>query len=458
MDFNVHDSSGREVGIVENPAESLWVRKYQKPGEFELYLPATPAALALIMEDCYITREDAPEVMIVEHVEIVTSQEDGDFLLVKGRGAEALFERRIIWEQTAIAGRVDAAIYKLVQENAISPADPARELPITMQEHSLSGFDISWELGSIATSTGLGNASTTRFRGADYIPIGNGLHITMAETQRVHLYYYDAEYNYLGYSGWHSVTSYLITANTYEGAAYIRMIFSYRDNSTISNLAAAAASVEVHHGISAQYTGNNLLETVQEICAAYGLGFRAVHDNADNADVVPHIELLEGVDRSEGQSKNSHVMFATEYDNLMDSTYVLDTSNYKNVVKVAGEGEGKARKSVTRGTASGMHRRELFVDARDMSTNNGEISAEEYNAMLAARGAESIAEHTVMESFDGEIDTSNNFILDADYTLGDIVTIENDYGIRKNVRIATIMESWDDTGYAAIPTFENVEV
>ena len=137
---------------------------------------------------------------------------------------------------------------------------------------------------------------------------------------------------------------------------------------------------------------------------------------------------------------------------------MLDTTKYKNVVKVAGEGEGKARKSITRGTATGMHRRELFVDARDLSTNEGEISAEEYNAMLAARGAESMAEYTIMESFDGEIDTSNNFILDVDYTLGDIVTIENDYGIRKNVRIATIMESWDETGYAAIPTFENVEV
>ena len=56
------------------------------------------------------------------------------------------------------------------------------------------------------------------------------------------------------------------------------------------------------------------------------------------------------------------------------------------------------------------------------------------------------------------MDTGNTYILDADYTLGDIVTIENEYGIRKNVRISAIMETWDASGYTAIPTFENVEV
>ena len=87
-----------------------------------------------------------------------------------------------------------------------------------------------------------------------------------------------------------------------------------------------------------------------------------------------------------------------------------------------------------------------------------QISEADYSAQLAARGAEKIAEHQITESFDGEIDTENTFILDEDYTLGDIVTVENEYGIRKNVRVSAIMEAWDNEGYSAIPTFENVEV
>lgn len=349
MDFNVHDGQGVWVGIIENPSSAIWTRRYYEPGDFELYFPATAEMLALLTDDYFITRDDAPEIMVIEHIEITTDEEKGNYILVSGRGAECVIDRRIVLEQTSLSGRVDLAIKRLIDENAINPADQARALPITMRTPALR------------TDT-----------------------------------------------------------------------------------------------ISAQYTGTGLLEAVQEICKAYGLGFRAVTD--DQAHAAPVIELLDGTDRSEGQDINSPVIFSAEYENLLSSSYVLDTKNFKNVAIVAGEGEGKARKRTTYGSASGMTRRELFVDARDMSTNEGEISDADYTAQLAARGAEKISEYAATEAFDGEIDTSNTFVLDEDYTLGDIVTVENEYGIRKNVRIVSIMECWDDTGYTAAPTYENVEV
>lgn len=349
MDFNVHDTAGVWVGIIESPVSAIWTRRYQEPGDFELYFPATAEMLALLTDDFYITRDDAPEIMVVEHIEITTNEETGNYILISGRGAESVLDRRIVLEQTSIAGRVDAAIKRLIDENAISPDDAARALPITMRTPNLR-----------------------------------------ADT------------------------------------------------------------------ISAQYTGTGLLETVQEICKAYGLGFRAVTESQNVA--APILELIDGEDRSADQEVNSPVIFSAEFENLLSSRYVLDTKNFKNVAIVAGEGEGKARKRTTYGSATGMTRRELFVDARDMSTNDGEISEADYTDQLAARGAEKISEYAATEAFDGEIDTSNTFVLDEDYTLGDIVTVENEYGIRKNVRIAAIMECWDDSGYTAVPTYENVEV
>lgn len=350
MDFNVHDHAGVWVGIIESPTSSIWTRRYQKPGDFELYFPATSEMLALLADDMYITREDAPEIMLVEHIEIITSAEEGNYILVSGRGAECMIGRRIVLEQTSVSGRVDTALYRLIMENAINPADKDRALPLTM-----------------------------------------------------------------------------VSPNVTDAT------------------------------IRAQYTGDNLLDVVQEVCKAYGLGFRAVSD-ADQAAIMPRFELLNGVDRSEGQTINSPVIFSSEYENLLSSSYVLDTMKYKNVAIVAGEGEGTARKRATYGSASGMNRRELFVDARDLSTNEGEISESEYLAQLAGRGAEKIAETALTESFDGEIDTGNTFVLDVDYTLGDIITVENEYGIRKSSRVSAIMETWDADGYTAIPTFENVEV
>lgn len=454
MDFNVHDQTGTWVGIVETPASAIWTRRYQQPGDFELYMPATAEMLALLAADCYITRDDAPEVMIIERVEIRTDADEGNYILVSGRGAEALMDRRIIWQQTTLSGRVDQALHRLAVDNATAPAIAARALPLAMAAPQAGEIPITWEQGTINTGTGADGASTTRCRMIGTIKIGGGLHITVPDGMRIHLYYYDAAGAYIGYSGWHSVTGYTITPSTYAGAAYVRVITSHEDNATINT--ATAALVRIWHGISAQYTGAGLLATWQEICKAHGLGFRAV--TAEHGIITPALEIIQGIDRSEGQTVNSPVIFSAEFENLLSSTYVLDTKAHKNAALVAGEGEGKNRKTVSLGTASGLTRRELFVDARDLSSNNGEITEAEYTAQLSARGAEKIAEYQITEAFDGEIDTANNFILDQDYTLGDIVTVENEYGIRKNVRVSAIMETWDNQGYTAIPTFENVEV
>lgn len=350
MDFNVYDNSGTWVGIVEAPTSAIWTRRWNKPNDFELYFPASEEALELLEDDFFITREDAEEVMLIEHIEIITDEENGNYMLISGRGVECILERRIIWNQTTVSGRVDACMHQLVFENVIYPDDPDRAMTLIM-----------------------------------YAPT--------------------------------------VTTET----------------------------------MKAQYTGKNLLATVEEVCAAHGLGFRAVADFTYGY-LVPRLELMKGTDRSEGQTATSPVVFSAEYENLLSSSYVMDTSGFKNVALVAGEGEGKARKRATYGRASGMARREVYVDARDMSTNDGEISDADYAVQLEARGAEALAENALMESFDGEISTDNTFVLNEDYFLGDVVTVENEYGIRKDSRIASIMESWDETGHQTVPTFENVEV
>ena len=92
MDFNVHDHAGVWVGIIENPTSAIWARRYQKPNDFELHLPVSAEILALLADDFYITRDAAPEAMIVEHIEIKTSAEEGNYILVSGRGAESIID------------------------------------------------------------------------------------------------------------------------------------------------------------------------------------------------------------------------------------------------------------------------------------------------------------------------------------------------------------------------------
>ena len=348
MDFNVHDSNGVWIGIIEAPESAIWVRRYNTPSDFEIYAPATPQLMALAQRERYVTRPDRPEVMIIERVEIKTDVDEGDYVTITGRGVESILERRIIAAQTILSGRVDAGIFRLINENAINPEDADRALPLLMDTPNIS-----------------------------------------ADT------------------------------------------------------------------ISAQYTGENLLEAVQQICKAYGLGFRAVTEN--HSIITSTIELFSGTDKSESQTSVSPIIFSPEFESLVSSNYTYDARNFKTFAYVAGEGEGSARKTATVGGGAGMSRRELYVDARDLSSEEGKISDADYTAQLEARGIEKMAESKIIETFEGEIDTANTYVLDVDYTLGDIVTVENEYGIRKNARIIAIMETWDRNGYSAEPTFDGQE-
>lgn len=353
MDFNLHDPDGVWVGIIEEPTSAIWTRAYYKPGDFELYLPASVDLLTLIEKDCYITRDDDDSIMIVERLELETNDENGDFIIIKGRTANSLLDRRIVWNMTTVSGRVDMAVYKLINDNAISPTDTDRILPIIMDAPNV-----------------------------------------LADK------------------------------------------------------------------INAQHTGTGLLDAVNEICAAYGMGHRAVARRVENGirKIVPCIELFVGKDRSAGQTAISPVIFSPEYENVSATNYAFDMSQYKNVALVAGEGEGTARTRVVAGAAAGLERRELYVDARDLGTDNGAISATDYAAQLNARGVEKLTETRISEAFSGDVDTENTFVFRSDYDVGDIVTVENEYGIRADARIVSITESWGEGGqYSVTPTFEGME-
>lgn len=202
--------------------------------------------------------------------------------------------------------------------------------------------------------------------------------------------------------------------------------------------------------IEAQYTGDNLGETISLICQTYHIGYDVKLD-MENKQFV--FVLFQGQDRTYDQNVNPRVIFSNEYENLLTTDYTYNSEEYKNVALVAGEGEGTARKTATIGTASDLNRFELFVDARDISSNNGEISANEYTNLLLERGTQNLAETIIKEDINGEVETNYTYKLNVDYFLGDIVEVINDYGVSTTPRITEVIECHDENGYTCVPTF-----
>lgn len=202
--------------------------------------------------------------------------------------------------------------------------------------------------------------------------------------------------------------------------------------------------------IQSQYSGEEVYKTVEDICKTYDLGFKMELNNLNQMVFL----LYNGVDRSFSQTERPPVIFSPSFDNLIKSKYIESTKTYKNVGLVAGEGEGSARKTTIVGNAtiSGLDRREIFIEAH-VSSNNGDISQTDYLAQLETRGNEVLAEHTPIYTFEAETEPNGIFKHGRDYSVGDIVQLVNEYGIKVRARITEIVISHNTEGVSLIPTF-----
>lgn len=204
--------------------------------------------------------------------------------------------------------------------------------------------------------------------------------------------------------------------------------------------------------VSKQFTGDNLYDSVVELCNLRSIGFK-IRLNDDNQFVF---SLYNGEDRSYNQEKNPYVVFSPKFDNVLNSNYLESVTTLKNVTLVAGEDEAYDRRTRVVGSGTGLERRELYTDARDIQsqTSDGAISDAEYNAMLDERGAEKLAENIKTFAFDGQLEPLGNYQYGKDFSIGDIVQFINEYGIEAKVRVVEYVRSQDLDGYNAYPTFE----
>ena len=209
-------------------------------------------------------------------------------------------------------------------------------------------------------------------------------------------------------------------------------------------------SIQIHH----QYTGNNLYSVVKDLCEEHSIGFK-ITLTSDNKFAFT---LYSGSDRSYDQTQNAYVVFSPNFENILSSNYLSSKVDFKNVTLVAGEGEGASRKTIAVGSASGLDRRELFTDARDISsdTESGVLSDTEYDKQLQSRGEQKLVDHAVITAFEGEVEATRLFTYGKDFFVGDVVQIVDEYGNEGTVYISEVVISNDNNGLAIYPTFQNV--
>lgn len=222
----------------------------------------------------------------------------------------------------------------------------------------------------------------------------------------------------------------------------------------IPNLELKAGDPKYGESVSLQKTGGSLLNAEIDFLKANSLG--SIVDFDPEKKKLTY-SVLQGKNRTIDQNTNDPVLLSTDMDSILKSSYEYDESEEKNFAYVAGEGEGSSRKVTSVGeTSSGLARKELYVDARDIqstktdeSGNTTTIPTSEYEAMLKTRGKEKLKEYAVAKNFETTIRTDDlaGFVFDKDYFLGDTITVyDSVLKVKADVTITAAEYSYKNSG------------
>ncbi len=106
---------------------------------------------------------------------------------------------------------------------------------------------------------------------------------------------------------------------------------------------------------------------------------------------------------------------------------------------------------------TGLARRELFVDARDLQSNadpDYPLTAEEYAAVLATRGEEMLAENQLVQSFSTVLRAlAPTYEYGVDFFLGDTITeIDERQGVTADAVVQAVERSVSAEGEGLLLT------
>lgn len=81
------------------------------------------------------------------------------------------------------------------------------------------------------------------------------------------------------------------------------------------------------------------------------------------------------------------------------------------------------------------------------------ISDADYTVLLQERGRDKLASLADTEGFSGEVISDFAYEYEKDFFLGDTVTVISKYGLKRNVKVISAIESEDEAGLTLVPQF-----
>lgn len=454
IDIYVLDTDFRLVGVVDSYESFIWTDRFASYGDFEIYTAFNSNLLQLVKQDYYIWIKQSPHLMIVEGFEIESDADSGNHLKITGRSLESILDRRIVWQQMTINANttLQNAIKRLIDDSILAPQ------PYSGNYNPSS--DVRTRNATQLTTANKRKIPNFVFEATDdsYIL---GLKVEKIEFTGDNLYdiivkFLEDTKNTVGYrillNDQNQFVFKLYTGvdRSYEQKEYVKTEdLSINSAKTYYTKDDSTNTYSVFTGIYYERSGNTYTFT-QDLVRAKSKVYYTKNGNTYTVYTGAFVDIYEH------QGIRPYVVFSPQYDNVINSNYIDNTSEMKNVTLVMGEGEGTARKSIIVGDYEALPRRELFTDARDIqSADVG--TGNKYTEALKTRGTNKLVEYSRVTSYEGQVEATRQFVYGVDFEMGDIIQMANEYGIGGNARVVEWVLSDSIDGLESYPTFDAVQ-
>ncbi len=470
------------VAVIDSLISARWVRCFDEPGNFELYLPSSAELFELITADIgslVVTREGDNIPMYIEDFKLSESVEDfkfsesveGNTILISGRTMDAVMASRVVGYPTTYDHAPSMVVArKLMLDNMIDPKVVESDYTYDPTARKLAPFEAE-------PPTPPGDNITRTFGGENLLTAVDGLLREFGRGLRCRLV--QGVFTFEFYRG--SDKPHVVFSADNEMLISCEYEVDIRDKCNVVFVSATGPDSET------QANGSNPYTLVRQAGGFLSQGFDRREGSMSVSGVPTEesatIDLMQGYSWEQGtysftdgaETPSPYVIRSPNYIPCSKKISVTATLNgsTSTAFGVHFYDENQNHLSAVRATSgatvtlpanTSYVRLALSYRYSDIAVTPEELSAasamtlsarpiSDYKADVTERGASGIT--PPLKILNAQIADTGLYTAGEDYDLGDTVYLETAGGVRGSAKITAITEVEDAEGYRIFPTFSD---
>lgn len=433
----------------------IWTERFQEAGDFSLVVPAVLYPVQWFIDNRFVLLSSSDELMEIQKISIKSS-DAGDIITIEGSSTvKTILNRRIIWDSTD-SNKLGDFIAAIIDENVISPSDDKRRMSmvtrfsgmedeinkVPIEKQSYWGEHVYDAISSVISGTQVGiSMSLDRWDPQLWFNMYCGRDLSRTNEEGNIPVVFSSEMNRILDTNYVLDLTKVTTVALVAGASEIT--YSNQDDKRRPTLIVPNATGE-----------SSDLFRYEEFVDAGSISHT---DNVKKKVVLAEYHRQQTEAQKRKQMENEQRQLAR----IQKMRQVVTTirSHMTAAQRAAAERRRKnaAANEALRKLQQQKAAKEREAREKQALENKYTRTEEEYAGLLTNEAQKRFDKDSVYDSMDGEVARMYKKEYGDVYNLGDIVSVEDKYGNRKDCRIIEFIRSKTDAGYEEYPTFASID-